>query len=132
MLALPPCYDCLVTNNHNPTRTPPPSRCRRACTLVGCLPSEALHVGDSLIADVNGAAAAGLAGAVWVNRNGERPLPVGVRPAAILSSVLELPSALDHLQVLFQQRVQQQQLQQEHQQQQLHAAAASAAVASSS
>jgi len=57
-------------------------------------------VGDSLIADVNGALQAGLAGAIWVNRDGARPLPTGLRPAAILSSVLELPSALEQLQLL--------------------------------
>ena len=31
----------------------------RACRLVGCAPEEAVHVGDSLIADVNGAPAMG-------------------------------------------------------------------------
>lgn len=72
----------------------------RACSLVGCQPGEAVHVGDSLVADVNGALRAGLAGAIWVNRNGERPLPTGMRPVAILSSVLELPSALEQLQLL--------------------------------
>lgn len=40
------------------------------------------------------------AGAVWVNRGGLRPLPTGLRPAAILSSVLELPSALEQLRLL--------------------------------
>jgi len=54
-------------------------------------------------ADVNGALRAGLAAAVWINRNGERPVPTGLRPAAILSSVLELPSALEQLQLLPQQ-----------------------------
>ena len=111
----------------------------RACSLAGCLPEEAVHVGDSLLAgappaavvrmqaccgvpacrglhqataaqeavfttrcaaDVNGALRAGLAAAVWINRNGERPVPTGLHPAAILSSVLELPSALEQLQLL--------------------------------
>lgn len=57
-------------------------------------------MGDSLLADINGSLRAGLAGAIWVNRNGERPVPSGLRPAAILSSVLELPSALEQLQLL--------------------------------
>jgi hypothetical protein len=72
----------------------------RACGLVGCLPEEALHVGDSLIADVGGALQAGLAGAIWINRGGARQLPEGMQAAAVLSSVLELPSALRELQVL--------------------------------
>ena len=68
--------------------------------MVGCLPQEAVHVGDSLLADVNGALQAGLAGAFWVNRNNARPLPTGVQVAAVLSSVLELPSALRQLRML--------------------------------
>ncbi|KAI7844832.1 hypothetical protein COHA_001486 [Chlorella ohadii] len=82
---------------------PHPSIFHKACSLAGCLPEEAVHVGDSLVADVNGALRAGLAAAVWINRNGERPVPTGLRPAAILSSVLELPSALEQLQLLPQQ-----------------------------
>lgn len=81
---------------------PHPSIFHKACGLVGCLPVETVHVGDSLIADVNGALQAGLAGAIWVNRDGARPLPTGLQPAAILSSVLELPSALEQLQQLWQ------------------------------
>ncbi|PRW20863.1 N-acylneuraminate-9-phosphatase [Chlorella sorokiniana] len=84
---------------------PHPSIFHKACSLAGCLPEEAVHVGDSLLADINGALRAGLAGAVWINRNGERPVPTGLRPAAILSSVLELPSALEQLQLLPQQEV---------------------------
>ena len=57
-------------------------------------------MGDSLLADINGAHQAGLAGAIWVNRDGARPLPPGIEPAAILSSVLEVPSALERLQLL--------------------------------
>ncbi|KAL4451681.1 hypothetical protein ABPG75_007343 [Micractinium tetrahymenae] len=79
---------------------PHPAIFHKACSLVGCQPSEAVHVGDSLVADVNGALQSGLAGAIWVNRGGLRPLPTGLRPAAILSSVLELPSALEQLRLL--------------------------------
>ena len=64
--------------------------------LPRCAPTSALPPP----ADVNGALRAGLAGAVWINRNGERPVPTGLRPAAILSSVLELPSALEQLQLM--------------------------------
>ncbi|KAI3437732.1 hypothetical protein D9Q98_000180 [Chlorella vulgaris] len=79
---------------------PHPAIFHKACGLVGCLPEEALHVGDSLIADVGGALQAGLAGAIWINRGGARQLPEGMQAAAVLSSVLELPSALRELQVL--------------------------------
>jgi putative hydrolase of the HAD superfamily len=42
---------------------------RHALALLGCAPSNAAMVGDSLARDVEGAAAAGL-GAVWLNRTG--------------------------------------------------------------
>lgn len=44
-----------------PGATPCAVLCR-ACSLVGCQPGEAIHVGDSLVADINGALQAGLAG----------------------------------------------------------------------
>lgn len=67
---------------------------------MGCQPEEAVHVGDSLLADIRGAHQAGLAGAIWVNRDGARPLLPGMEPVATLSSVLELPTALEQLQLL--------------------------------
>lgn len=70
----------------------------RHCPTIRTAPPSAPP--PSLPADVNGALRAGLAAAVWINRNGERPVPTGLRPAAILSSVLELPSALEQLQLL--------------------------------
>ena len=42
---------------------------KKACKLVGCEPSQAVHVGDSLAADIQGALNAGLQGSVWINRH---------------------------------------------------------------
>lgn len=51
-----------------------------ACELVGVEPAQAVHVGDNLVADAQGAHGAGLRG-VWLDRRGEhdqRPLDVTV------------------------------------------------------
>jgi N-acylneuraminate-9-phosphatase len=43
---------------------------------VGCKPSEAVHVGDSLGSDIGGAINAGLAASIWINPQGT-PAPEG-------------------------------------------------------
>lgn len=58
-----------------------PALHRRACSLVGCQPGEAIHVGDSLVADVNGALQAGLAGGPAC----KRPCPRAVGMPAVRS-----------------------------------------------
>ncbi len=69
----------------------------RGISQAGAIPSAAPL---GLRGQPTAAAAHPRAGAVWVNRGGLRPLPTGLRPAAILSSVLELPSALEQLRLL--------------------------------
>ena len=64
------------------------------------LPEEAVMVGDSLLADVQGAQNVGMYG-VWINRRADPQMELeeSVRPDASLSSLAELPSLLDHLQI---------------------------------
>ncbi|MGH9398736.1 MAG: HAD-IA family hydrolase, partial [Thermoanaerobaculia bacterium] len=54
------------------TGKPDPEIFRRACARVGVPPQEALHVGDSLAEDYEGARAAGLS-AVLLDRHGLHP-----------------------------------------------------------
>lgn len=63
-------------------------------------PEEAVMVGDSLIADVQGAQSIGMYG-VWINRRAdpETEKQDAVSPDASLSSLTELPALLDQLQV---------------------------------
>lgn len=64
----------------------------RAIAALGVVPPAALHVGDRLREDVEGAAAAGLV-AVLLDRAGQRPsLPPGVRA---LASLADLPALVD-------------------------------------
>jgi HAD superfamily hydrolase (TIGR01662 family) len=64
------------------------------------LPEEAVMVGDSLIADIQGAKNVGMYG-VWINRRADPQMEMeeSVSPDASLSSLAELPALLDHLQV---------------------------------
>jgi len=69
-----------------------------ALALAGAQPAEAIHVGDSLEEDVEGARAAGI-GAVWLRRAGRRPdgsaQPDGAAPpgVAVIASLDELEPA---------------------------------------
>ena len=65
------------------------------------LPAEAVMVGDSLTADVQGARNVGMYG-VWLNRRADPQMEMqeSVSPDASLTSLAELPALLDHLQVI--------------------------------
>ncbi len=68
---------------------------RTALDLLGCAPSEVLHVGDSIGSDVVGASRLGIEVA-WVNA-GERAFPesLGIRPRYTIRGVEELLPLLD-------------------------------------
>lgn len=55
---------------------PHPSIFLKACTIAGCKPSEAVHIGDSLKTDVIGGRDAGLAATIWINPK-DTALPEG-------------------------------------------------------
>jgi N-acylneuraminate-9-phosphatase len=69
----------------------------KACTLTGCAPQEAIIVGDSLSADVQGGINAGLAATVWVNAGLEARPEGAPTPDFEVCSVLELPEVLHGL-----------------------------------
>jgi putative hydrolase of the HAD superfamily len=71
---------------------PSPAVFARALERAGCLASEAVHVGDSLQADVDGARACGLR-AVWLNRDG-RPGETAARTIRTLSELVPLVEQL--------------------------------------
>jgi putative hydrolase of the HAD superfamily len=78
---------------------PDPAVFHAALAIAGCAPEHALHVGDSPVNDVDGAAAAGIR-AVLLERDGDRPDRVAkdargrTRPAARIASLAELPRVL--------------------------------------
>jgi putative hydrolase of the HAD superfamily len=80
--------DGVVTSAEVGAPKPHPRIFERALAIAGVAPSEALHVGDKVDNDVEGAAAAGVR-AVLVQREGEPPAGVEA-----ISSLLELPALL--------------------------------------
>jgi len=93
-------FDFVLTSAACSYRKPHPRIFELALANLYLLPSEAVMVGDNLIADVQGAQKVGMYG-VWLNRRAD---PVtekqnAVSPDASLSSLTELPDLLDQLQV---------------------------------
>lgn len=73
-----------------PKPDPAPFTC--ACRLLGVEPAAAIHIGDSLLADVEGALGAGLR-AIWLDRldtGGNVALPPGASRARTLTEAAEL------------------------------------------
>lgn len=77
-LGLAPLLDVMVFGDEAGARKPAPAIFLRACGELGVEPAAALHVGDDLVADVQGAAAVGLqtVQALWF-RADDRP---GIEP----------------------------------------------------
>src|SRR5262249_40870163 len=83
---LRPLLDGVVTSAEFGAAKPDPAIFRRALELAGARPGEAVHAGDDVEADVEGARAAGLP-AVLVARDGEAA-PPGVRVVSTLDALL--------------------------------------------
>ncbi|KAK9864960.1 hypothetical protein WJX84_009462 [Apatococcus fuscideae] len=66
----------------------------RACSLVGCQPHEAWHVGDNLYSDIRGAIGAGLAAAVWINPQGRAASEQHAQPTHTIAHISELQDIL--------------------------------------
>jgi FMN hydrolase / 5-amino-6-(5-phospho-D-ribitylamino)uracil phosphatase len=64
---------------------------------AGVAAHEVIHVGDSLVNDVGGAQAVGMR-TVWLNRHGQ-PLDPSVRPDAAITTLADLASVLNALEV---------------------------------
>ena len=93
-------FDFVLTSAACSYRKPHPRIFEMALSNWYFLPSEAVMVGDNLTADVKGAKAAGLFG-VWLTRraNSHPEQQADVTPDATISTLAELPSILDRLQV---------------------------------
>lgn len=76
---------------------PDPSIFLKACALAGCQPHEAVHIGDSLKADIQGGINAGLVATVWVSRHGAAAPSDGPQPTFTVQHVTELTRCLREL-----------------------------------
>ncbi len=87
-LELTALIDVVVYSTRVGAAKPDPAIFRHALARLGVAPAEALHAGDGVVADVEGARAAGL-GAVLVDRGGGHPaLPPDV---PVIASLAALP-----------------------------------------
>jgi putative hydrolase of the HAD superfamily len=84
-VGLAPRLDGIVTSAEAGARKPDPAIFERALGLAGVPASEALHVGDTLAEDVEGARNAGIEPVLIVRGGGARP-----RGVATIDSLLEL------------------------------------------
>lgn len=85
---LAPLIDTVLTSAQAGVAKPDAAIFERALAVAGVAPGAALHVGDSLVEDVQGARRARIA-AVWCNRRGQ-PVPDGVQAIASLAELTEL------------------------------------------
>ena len=84
---LAPLVDAVITSAEHGTAKPDPSIFHAALARVGARAEDALHCGDSLEADVEGARVAGIA-PVLVVRDGAPPPPGAPRTITTLSSLV--------------------------------------------
>ncbi|MFN8460353.1 MAG: HAD family hydrolase [Anaerolineales bacterium] len=93
-------FDFALTSAGCSYRKPHPRIFELALSNWYFLPAEAVMIGDNLDADIRGAKEAGL-GAIWIKRRAVSQgatQPQG-QPDAVVSSLAEIPAALDRLQV---------------------------------
>jgi len=90
---LAPLLDGAVISAELGLAKPDPAIFARALEVGGSVaPTDALHVGDSLEADIAGARAAGIE-AVLVQREAARPAPPGVQVVSSLSGIVDAAAA---------------------------------------
>ena len=93
-------FDFILTSAACSYRKPHPRIYEIALSNWYYHPQEAVMVGDNLFADIHGAQKADIYG-IWISRRADHSMkiPESVQPNASISSLSELSSALDHLQV---------------------------------
>ena len=85
-------FDSVTSSQEVGAEKPSPAVFERALKRAGCSLDEALHVGNSLRADVEGAQACGLC-AVWLNRDGR----LGATTARTIQTLNELVPIVQQL-----------------------------------
>jgi len=94
-LGLESAFDAVLISGELGVAKPHHAIFRRACRTLGVLPAQAVHVGDRLDTDAEGARNAGLHG-VWLDRSGcgELPKSAGI---SVIGRLGELPSLVSRL-----------------------------------
>jgi putative hydrolase of the HAD superfamily len=91
-LGLESAFDAVLISGEVGVAKPHRAIFRRACRALGVLPAQAVHVGDRLDTDAEGARDAGLHG-VWLDRSGCGALPQGAG-ISVIGRLAELPALI--------------------------------------
>jgi putative hydrolase of the HAD superfamily len=89
-LGLESVFDAVLISGELGVAKPHRAIFRRACRALGVLPAQAVHVGDQLDTDAEGARDAGLHG-VWLDRSGLGVLPLGTG-ISVIGRLADLPA----------------------------------------
>src|SRR5438445_528602 len=89
-------FDAVITSESAQTYKPRPRIFEAALESLRVRPNDVIHVGDSLVADVEGASRLGMR-TVWVNRTALRRGPADPAPDAEARDLNELPAIVERL-----------------------------------
>lgn len=89
-------FDVVVTSESARCYKPRPGIFEAALDALRARPQDVVHVGDSLPADVAGAARLGMR-TIWVNRTGERRGPADPTPDFEVQDLTEVPAIVEAL-----------------------------------
>jgi putative hydrolase of the HAD superfamily len=92
---LEPYFDAVVASTDVNAGKPEPAVFEHALGLLSASPGDAWHIGDSLVSDIAGARNAGLAAAVWLNRDGRKRGDTDPQPHHEVGSLREFAALLD-------------------------------------
>jgi putative hydrolase of the HAD superfamily len=95
VLGLESAFDAVLISGEVGVAKPHHAIFWRACSALGVLPAQAVHVGDQLDTDAEGARNAGLHG-VWLDRSGRGKLPKSAG-ISVIGRLGELPSLVARL-----------------------------------
>src|SRR2546428_3177911 len=89
-------FDAVVPSESAQTYKPRPRIFEAALESLRVRPNDVIHVGDSLLADIEGASRLGMR-TVWVNRAALRRGPADPAPDAEARDLNELPAIIERL-----------------------------------
>lgn len=93
--ALDPFFDVLTYSSETPHTKPHPRIFLDTLAQLGVVPEAAVHIGDRIVDDVQGAQRAGMKGVL--KRHPRRIPEEGITPDATITHLHELPAVLDRL-----------------------------------
>jgi HAD superfamily hydrolase (TIGR01509 family) len=88
--------DHIIIGGQEPEQKPALSIFNKALKLANCKPHEAIHVGDSLAADIAGAHHSGIT-SVWIQHQQPLDAELGINPQHTLLHPSEIPSLIEKL-----------------------------------